>query len=97
MHGTDSKIAGTLLVIFFKCLGMAWFFLFLNDQLQFYILLDVGSTQDMPSLTSPLPVIHQGPGAPLFVRAVSARFGEGMTGLLQELRLVLQGRHQILG
>jgi len=35
-----------------------------------------------------------GPGAPLFVRAVSARFGEGMTGLLQELRLLLQGRHE---
>ena len=39
----------------------------------------------------------QGPGAPLFVRAVSARFGEGMRGLLQELRLLLQGRHEILG
>ncbi|CAK9014216.1 GTPase Obg (GTP-binding protein Obg) [Durusdinium trenchii] len=37
-----------------------------------------------------------GPAAPLFVRAISARFGEGISGLLQELRLVLQGRHERL-
>ncbi|CAJ1403535.1 unnamed protein product [Effrenium voratum] len=32
--------------------------------------------------------------APLFVRAVSARFGEGVKGLLQEVLLILHGRHQ---
>merc|ERR1712151_517014 len=30
---------------------------------------------------------------PLFVRATSARFGEGVRGLLQELRQILQGSH----
>lgn len=35
-----------------------------------------------------------GENLPLFVRATSARFGEGMKGLLQEVRLVLQGRHE---
>ncbi|CAL1158823.1 unnamed protein product, partial [Cladocopium goreaui] len=35
-----------------------------------------------------------GSSAPLFVRAVSARFGEGIPGLLQELRLILRGDHQ---
>jgi len=32
--------------------------------------------------------------SPLFVRATSVRFGEGVAGLLQELRLLLQGQHE---
>eukprot|EP00930_Biecheleria_cincta_P088399 TRINITY_DN77628_c0_g1_i1.p1 TRINITY_DN77628_c0_g1~~TRINITY_DN77628_c0_g1_i1.p1 ORF type:complete len:429 (-),score=54.32 TRINITY_DN77628_c0_g1_i1:28-1257(-) len=35
-----------------------------------------------------------GDNLPLFVRATSARFGEGMKGLLQEVRQLLQGRHE---
>eukprot|EP00927_Polykrikos_kofoidii_P065295 TRINITY_DN61071_c0_g1_i1.p1 TRINITY_DN61071_c0_g1~~TRINITY_DN61071_c0_g1_i1.p1 ORF type:complete len:433 (-),score=71.61 TRINITY_DN61071_c0_g1_i1:65-1363(-) len=31
---------------------------------------------------------------PVFVRALSARLGDGMIGLLQEVRLLLQGRHK---
>jgi len=34
-----------------------------------------------------------GVNAPLFVRAISARFGDGVKGLLQELRQLLMGTH----
>ncbi|CAE8632209.1 unnamed protein product [Polarella glacialis] len=35
-----------------------------------------------------------GANMPLFVRATSARYGDGIKGLLQEVRLLLQGRHE---
>eukprot|EP00929_Paragymnodinium_shiwhaense_P096528 TRINITY_DN5812_c0_g2_i1.p1 TRINITY_DN5812_c0_g2~~TRINITY_DN5812_c0_g2_i1.p1 ORF type:complete len:297 (+),score=54.65 TRINITY_DN5812_c0_g2_i1:183-1073(+) len=38
-------------------------------------------------------VLQEGENAPIFVRAVSARFGDGIPGLLKELLRLLQGQH----
>jgi len=59
---------------------------------------DVDPEQTLPKVDHLFRLVREsevfGQNSPIFVRAISARFGEGVKGLLQELRVILQGDHE---